>query len=164
MEFTKEEIRRHIDEYARLTALAAEIDRRIDDEKVYFTQLAERDLRDSKVKTKRYYGETARVTATTACTVKINKSTALERLFGAAYRDYVKTEVKTDIKGARRYELCALFKRRDFLFRKGFRKGLGSFFFIRRRDELHLYRAGRERTMAFVRYDQIYDCILKMNE
>lgn len=110
MEFTKEEIRRHIDEYARLTALAAEIDRRIDDEKVYFTQLAERDLRDSKVKTKRYYGETARVTATTACTVKINKSTALERLFGAAYRDYVKTEVKTDIKGAdAKRMLAALF-------------------------------------------------------
>lgn len=100
MGFTGEEIRRHIDEYARLTALAEDIARRIDDEKVYFTKLAERDLSDSKVKTIRYYGETARVTATTACTVKISKETALERLFGVAYKDYVKTEVKTDIKGA----------------------------------------------------------------
>ena len=100
MGYTGEEIRRHIDEYARLTALAEEIARRIDDEKAYFTKLAERDLSDSKIKTMRYYGETARVTATTACTVKISKETALTRLFGAAYNDYVKTEVKTDIKGA----------------------------------------------------------------
>ena len=48
MGYTGEEIRRHIDEYARLTALAEEIARRIDDEKAYFTKLAERDLSDSE--------------------------------------------------------------------------------------------------------------------
>lgn len=35
MEFTREEIRRHIDEYARLTAQEAEIGKRIDDERFF---------------------------------------------------------------------------------------------------------------------------------
>ena len=98
--YTQEEIKRHIDDYALLTKQAEELKRKIEDEKVYFSQLAERDLADSKVKTKLYYGDTAKITAVTASTVKINRPEALDMLFGGMYNDYVKEEIKTDIKDA----------------------------------------------------------------
>lgn len=100
MEHTREEIKRHIDEYARLTAEANALAKKIEDEKAYFSQLAERDLNDSKVKTRCYYGNTAKVTAVTASTVKISHLEALDKLFGAAYNDFVKEELKSDIKEA----------------------------------------------------------------
>lgn len=100
MEYTREDIKRHIEEYARLTTEAAELARKIEDEKVYFSELAERDLADSKVKTKCYYGDSAKITAVTASTVKISHFAALDILFGAKYHDYVKEELKADIKDA----------------------------------------------------------------
>lgn len=100
MEHTREEIRRHIDEYARLTAEAAALSKKIEAEKAYFSQLAERDLADSKVKTKCYYGDTAKITAVTASTVKITRHEALDMLFGGCYSDYIKEETKTDVRDA----------------------------------------------------------------
>lgn len=100
MDYTKKDIKRHIEKYAKLTAEAAELAKKIEDEKAYFSQLAERDLADSKVKTKCYYGDTAKITAVTASTVKINRAESLNKLFGDRYRDYVKEELKTDIRDA----------------------------------------------------------------
>lgn len=100
MEYTREDIKRHIEEYARLTAEAADLARKIEDEKAFFSQLAERDLADSKVKTKCYYGDSAKITAVTASTVKISRFEALNSLFGDRIYDYVRAEVKTDIKDA----------------------------------------------------------------
>ena len=91
---TEEEIARNADELARLSMTAALTKSRIDVLKGWFETLAIQDLKDSKEKTKEYWGHgNVRITVGNSDTVKPVSMTMVKSLLGPAFPDFVKEEV-----------------------------------------------------------------------
>lgn len=88
-----------VDRYAELSAQMEGLKVQLDEMKGFFESQAQNDLKDSKEKTIEYYGTgKAKVVVQNADTVKPIAMSVLKKLFGSAYSDFVKEEVKSDLK------------------------------------------------------------------
>lgn len=89
-------LRQAVDEYAALTAQAAEIKGRLEALKAAFEKQAVTDLKDTKRKNAAYWGSgNARVVVTLSETVKPVSVTMLKDVLGRVAGDFVKEETKT---------------------------------------------------------------------
>lgn len=88
-----------VDRYAELSAQMEGLKAQLDEMKGFFESQAQNDLKDSKEKTIEYYGTgNNKVVVQNADTVKPIAMSVLKKLFGSAYSDFVKEEVKSDLK------------------------------------------------------------------
>lgn len=88
-----------VDHYAELSAQMEGLKAQLDEMKGFFESQAQNDLKDSKEKTIEYYGTGKnKVVVQNADTVKPIAMSVLKKLFGSAYSDFVKEEVKSDLK------------------------------------------------------------------
>lgn len=88
-----EQVKKYVDEYAALSLEAERVKNRMDWLKGFFETLATDDLKDTKLLTAIYWGNSNnRVTVTNAATVKPVSLTMVQKLLGEIAKDFIKVE------------------------------------------------------------------------
>ncbi|OQB15733.1 MAG: hypothetical protein BWY15_00446 [Firmicutes bacterium ADurb.Bin193] len=103
-------IRENVNRLCALKSRVEDLGKQIGELEAFFLKQAEKDLRDTKIKTVTYTGDHGNVvSATMAATVKMEHPTLLKKAFGKEYAELVTEKTTYSIKDAAKRMLAGLF-------------------------------------------------------